>query len=85
LIAEINRGSGAAGDADDVRIILGAEREAGEWHRDGNAGLQDKIRAKNQKEDQQENDVQQRNRGKPAELIIFRAGKLHAATATRPG
>ena len=78
LISKINRGRGAASDADDLRIDLRTEGEARERHRHRNPRLQDKVRAEQQKEDQQKGDVEERNRREPAEMMFFRPGKLHA-------
>ena len=61
LIAKINRGRGAAGDADDLRINLRAEGEAGQRHRNRDARLEDEVRAEQQKEDQQKDHIQHRN------------------------
>ena len=84
LVAKINRGSSPTGDADDLRIDLRTEGETGERHRDGDARLQDEVRTEQQKKDQQEGDVEKRNRREPAELMFFRPGKLHAPAASRP-
>ena len=77
LVAEINRGDRPACDADDLRIDLGTEGEARQRHRHRDARLQDEVRAKEEKKDQQKNDVQHRDDAEPAEMIFFRSGKLH--------
>src|SRR6266705_3598590 len=58
LLAEVNRRRGAAGDADDLLVKLRAERKAVKWHRNGDARLQNKIRAEQQKEHEQKKDIE---------------------------
>src|SRR5712692_1055700 len=78
LIPEINRGSCATGDADDLLIDLRTKRKPRERHRNRNSRLQNKIRTEQQKENQEKNDVQQREKDEPAEVIFLRPAELHA-------
>ena len=78
LIPEVNRGSCATRDADDLLIDLRAKRKPRERHRNRNSGLQNKIRTEQQKENQEKNDVEQREKDEPAEVIFLRPAELHA-------
>jgi len=57
LIAKINPRDSAAGDADDLRISLGAEQERRGWRRNGDPRLEDKVRTQQQEKDEQKHDV----------------------------
>jgi len=67
------------GDADDLLIDL-RPRVTGERHRNGNARLQNKIWAKQQKQQQQKNDVEQGEKHEPTEVMFLRPAELHART-----
>ena len=77
-VPEINRGRGAASDADNLGIDLGTEGEVGERNGNRDAWLKNEVRAEKQKEDQEKGDVEERDRREPAEMMFFRSGKLHA-------
>lgn len=81
LIPEINRGSCTTSDADDLLIDLRTERKPRERDRNRNPGLQNKIRTEQQKENQEKNDVEQREKDEPAEVIFLRPAELHARAA----
>lgn len=78
LIPEINRRRRAARDADDSLIDLRAERKARERHRNGNARLQNKMRAEQEKKEEQKDYVKEWNHHEPAEVIFLRPAELHA-------
>src|SRR4051812_45479416 len=77
LFPEVNGRYRAAGDADDLLIELRRELEFRERERDGNSGLEDEVRAKEEKKDEQENNVDQWKQHEPAEVIFLRPGELH--------
>src|SRR4029453_567783 len=78
LIPEINCRGCATGNADDLLVNLRSKRKTRERHRNGNARLQNKIRAEQQKKNQKESNVDQPQEDKPAEIIFLRPTELHA-------
>ena len=77
LVAKINRGDRAAGDADDLLILLRAEQERRGWRRNSDPRLEDKVRAQQEKKDKQKDHVDEREHDEPAEIILLGAAELH--------
>ena len=77
LIAKINRGNFAAGDADDLLILLRAEQKGRSRRRNGDSGLQNKVRAEQEKENHEKENVDQRKDDEPAEVVLLCPAEFH--------
>ena len=77
LVAKINRRDRAAGDADDLLILLRAEKERRGWRRNRDPRLENKIRAEEQKENEEKHNVDQREDDEPAEVVFFCPAQFH--------
>src|SRR6266498_3281860 len=77
LVASSNGPSCVTGNADDLLVNLRAKRKTRERHRNGNARLQNKIRAEQQEKNQKKSNIDQRQQDKPAEIIFLCPAKLH--------
>src|SRR5436853_485694 len=55
LVAKINCRNGAAGDADDLLVLLGRELESRKWKRDSDPRLEHEIRAEQEEEKKKKN------------------------------
>ena len=80
LVAKINRRNFAPGDADDFLTLLRAKQKGRRRSGNGNSWLQDKVRAQEEKENQQENNVDQWEYDEPAEIIFLCSAEFHADT-----
>ena len=78
LVAEIDRGHRPANNADDLFVSLRPEYEVRRGQSDGDPGLRDKIGTQQHEQDHDERNVHQWNNDQPAEVIFFRATKLHS-------
>ena len=77
LIAKINRRDRAASDANDLLILLRAEKERRRRRRNGDARLENEIRAEEQEKNEQKHDVDQRENDEPAEVVFFCPAQFH--------
>ena len=77
LVPKINRRNGAAGDADDLLVLLRAEKEGRGRRRDRDPRLHNKIRAQEQKEDEEKHHIDERKHDQPAEIVILCPAQLH--------
>src|SRR3984893_13292657 len=77
LVAKINRRNRAAGDADDLLILLRAKKERRGRGRNGDAGLKNKVRAQEQKKNEKEHNVDERENNEPAEVVFFCPAQFH--------
>ena len=78
LVAKINRRNSAPGDADDFLTLLRAKQKR-RWRRgNGNSRLQDKVRAEEEKEDQEKDNIDERENHEPTEIVFLGSAQFHA-------
>ena len=77
LVAKINRRHRAAGDADDLLILLRAEKEWRGRGRNCDSRLENKIGAEEQKENEEKHNVDQREDDEPAEVVFSCPAQFH--------
>src|SRR5260370_38279565 len=68
LVPKINRRHRAAGDANDLLVLLRAEQEWRGRRRDRDPRLQNEIRAQEQKEDEEKHHIDEAENNQPAEI-----------------
>ena len=83
LVPKINRRDRATGDADDLLVLLRAEEEWRGRRRDCDPRLQNKVRAQEQKKDEEKHHIDEWEHDQPAEIVFLGPAQLHPESDSR--